>query len=297
VLVFPAAFSYERATDEQSALQALARYGADARVLAGGQSLIPAMRYRLARPAVLVDINPLEQLSYVAERDGYLAIGATARDFALETSPLIRAQYELIAKAGAVVADPVVRQTGTLVGSLCHNDPAGDWPVAALAGRADILIRGAKGERVVSADDFIVDSYTTAVNDGEMAIEVRFPKPPAKTFGSYYKIERKVGDFATACAGVQLTFNADGTIASAGVAIGAVGAKALRVPEGEAMLKGAVPNEELVAEVAAAARRIADPVADNRGSAEYKREMAGVLVARALRDICRRAGAREFTKS
>ncbi len=285
--MFPAQFTYERARSEDEALAALAKYGADARILAGGQSLIPAMRYRLARPEVLVDINAIASLDYLEERDGYLTVGATARDYALEVSPLIRTQYELLASASKVIADPVVRQTGTLVGSLCHNDPSGDWPVAALAARAQIIVRGTRGTRTLSADDFLVDSFTTAVNEGEMAIEVRFPKPPPLTYGAYHKIERKVGDFATACAGVQLTFDATGRIATSGIAIGAVGAKALRVSDGEMMMTGNVPTEELIGEVVEAAKRIADPVADNRGSVEYKREMAGVLVGRALRVACR----------
>lgn len=288
--MFPAPFTYERAQTEDGALEALARYGADARILAGGQSLIPAMRYRLARPAVLIDINPLRSLEYLEERDGHLAIGAATRDFALEVSPLVRSQYELLAQASTLVADPVVRQTGTLVGSLCHNDPAGDWPVAALAGRAQIVVRSKNGERVLSADEFIVDSYTTALSDTEMAVEVRFPKPPPRSAGAYFKIERKVGDFATACAGVQLSFDEAGAVTQAGIAIGAVGAKALRVTQAEQILTGSMPSGDSIAAAMEAARQIADPVADNRGSAEYKREMAGVLVGRAIRAACKRAG-------
>ena len=288
--MFPAQFNYERAQSVDEALAGLAKYGADARILAGGQSLIPAMKYRLARPAVLIDINPIASLAYLEERDEYLAVGATARDYALEISPMIRSQYALLAAAGSVVADPVVRQSGTVVGSLCHNDPSGDWPVAALAARAQIVVRPPGGERVLAADDFIVDSYTTAIQDGEMAIEVRFPKPPPLTYGSYHKLERKVGDFATACAGVQLTFEPSGRVARTGIAIGAVGAKALRVSDGEMLLTGNVPSEELIDEVIECARRAADPIADNRGSVEYKREMAGVLVGRALRDACRLSG-------
>lgn len=288
--MFPAQFSYERAQTEDEALEALARYGADARILAGGQSLIPAMRYRLARPAVLIDINPLKSLEYLKESDGYLAIGATTRDFALEVSPLIRSRYALLADAGVVVADPVVRQSGTVVGSLCHNDPAGDWPVAALAGRAEVVLRSKGAARTVSADEFIVDSFTTALAEGEMAVEVRFPKPPERTSGAYKKIERKVGDFATACAGVQLTLAADGTIAAAGIAIGAVGAKAMRVTEAERLLAGARPGNELIRAAMEAAKKTADPSADNRGSAEYKREMAGVLVGRALLTTFERLG-------
>jgi carbon-monoxide dehydrogenase medium subunit len=290
VFVFPAAFEYRRADSVEAALAALAQYGSDARLLAGGQSLIPAMRYRLARPSALVDINPIRALSYLrSDGDNALIVGAIARDAELEVSPVVR-KLPLLADVSAVVADPVVRQSGTVVGSLCHNDPAGDWPVAALAGRASVVIRGAKGERVVSADDFLVDSYTTAVGQGEMAIEVRFPKPPDKTSASYQKLERKVGDFATACAGARISLGADGTIADASVAIGAVGPKAMRVVEAEKLLRGAKPSKDLLRAAADAARKLADPVADNRGSKDYKRDMAGVLVIRAIATALERLG-------
>lgn len=288
--MFPAQFTYQPARNTDEALDALARYGAEARILAGGQSLIPAMRYRLARPSVLVDINPIADLGYLREADGHLAIGACTRDFAIETSPLISSQYALIADASVVVADPIVRQTGTLLGSLCHNDPAGDWPVAATAARAQVVVRGKAGERVIPIDEFVVDSYTTALVEGEMAVEVRFPKPPDRTSGAYYKIERKVGDFATACAGVQLTVTADGAITNAGIAIGAVGPKAIRVTEAERILSGAKPSSDLIHAAVDAAKNAAQPESDNRGSAEYKREMAGVLVGRALHKTLERLG-------
>jgi carbon-monoxide dehydrogenase medium subunit len=280
--MFPAPFDYHRATSVDETLSLLSRYGGDARVLAGGQSLIPAMRFRLARPAVLVDINALSELSYLREADGVLAIGALTRDAQLETAPLIGSAYQLLAETSALVADPVVRQSGTVVGSLCHNDPAGDWGVTALATRAEIVVRGTGGTRVVPIDDFLVDSFTTAVADGELALEVRFPVQTARTSGSYQKIERKVGDFATAAAAVQITLGEDGSIVQAGVAIGAAGPKATRVAAAEQLLRGSKPTKDLVRAAADAARKIADPVADNRGSVEYKKDMAGVLVARGL---------------
>ena len=280
--MFPAPFDYHRPGSVDETLALLAQYGADARILAGGQSLIPAMRFRLARPAVLVDINGLSELSYLREADGMLAIGAMTRDAALETSALITSKYPLLADTSALVADPVVRQSGTVVGSLCHNDPAGDWGVTALAGRAQIIIRGATGTRTVTIDDFLVDSFTTAVGDGELALEVRFPTPPARTAGSYQKIERKVGDFATAAAAVRVTLDANGAITGAGVAIGAAGPHAMRVRDAEQLLQGATPTKELLRAAADAARALADPAADNRGSVEFKKDMAGVLVRRAL---------------
>ena len=288
--MFPAAFEYHRVRSADEALALLAQYGADARLLAGGQSLIPAMRYRLARPAVLIDINPIEELSYLRESGGALRLGALARDAALESALLVGERYALLADVSSVVADPVVRQMGTVVGSLCHNDPAGDWAVAALATRAQIVVRGKDGERVVTSDDFIVDSYTTAVAEGEMALEVRFPTPGPRTSGSYQKMERKVGDFATAAAGAQLTLAGDGTIADAGIAIGAAGPKALRVSAAERLLQGAKPSAALIRAAGDEARSLADPSADTRGSAEFKKEMAGVLVERALRKALLRLG-------
>ena len=288
--MFPAQFDYQRAHSVDEALGALAGRGDDARILAGGQSLIPAMRFRLARPAVLIDINPIADLAFLRESNGFLCVGACARDFALEISPLVTSRYPLLADTSAVVADPVVRQTGTVVGSLCHNDPAGDWPVAALAARAQLVLRSKSGERTVAIDDFIVDSYTTAVKEGEMVTEVRFPTPDDRTRGSFHKLERKVGDFATASAAARITLKPDGTIGSAGVAIGALGLKALRVAAAEKLLAGAKPSKDLIAAAAREAEKAADPTADNRGSVAYKKAMAGVLVGRALVSTFERLG-------
>jgi len=290
VRVFPAQFEYRRARSTEEALSALAQAGSDGRVLAGGQSLIPAMRYRLAQPAVLIDINPIQSLDYLREAGGNLVIGACARDFALETSKFIGERYRLIADASRVIADPVVRQMGTVVGSLCHNDPAGDWPVVALASRAQILVRGAKGGRTIAIDDFIVDSFATAVQEGELAIEVRIPTPGDRTSGSYQKMERKVGDFATAAAAVQITLAADGSVADIGLAVGAVGPKAMRVAAAEKLLKGAKPTKDLIRAAAEEATKIADPTADNRGSVEFKKAMSGVLLRRALEATFERLG-------
>ena len=288
--MFPAAFEYHRAGSVDEGFALLQAHGGDARVLAGGQSLIPAMRYRLARPAVLIDINPIADLGYIRETDGMLVLGALARDAALEHLPWIAQRYPLLADVSKVVADPVVRQMGTVVGSLCHNDPAGDWAVAALAGRATVVVRGAKGTRTVPIDEFLVDSFTTAVADGEMALEVRFPTPSGRASASYQKLERKVGDFATASAAAQIALAADGTIAEAGIAVGAAGPTALRVTAGEALLRGQKPTRDLVRAAADEAAKAADPAADARGSAEYKKAMAGVLVGRALASACAQLG-------
>jgi len=289
--VIPAAFEYFRANSVDEAVAQLEQHGAEARVLAGGQSLIPAMRFRLARPGVLVDINPVRELSYLRTSNGTVEIGATARDADLERAPWIGdRRWTLIRDVSRVVADPVVRQMGTVVGSLCHNDPAGDWPAVALAMRAEIVVRGKSGTRVVPIDQFLVDSFTTAINDGEMAVAARFRAADSRTAGSYQKIERKVGDFATAAAAVQISLNADGTVREAGIALSAAGPCAVRVEAAERLLVGRQPTADLVRAAADAASEKSAPQADLRGGVEYKKHLAGVLVARGLRETLARLG-------
>lgn len=288
--MIPAAFEYVRAHTTDEALAALQKHGSDARVLAGGQSLVPAMRFRLARPAVLVDINSIRDLDYV-RMNGALTIGATARDITVERATWIRdPRWSLFHEVSRVVADPVVRQMATVVGSLCHNDPAGDWTAAALAARAEIVVRGAAGERAVPIDDFLVDSFTTAVGDGEMAVAVRFPLPDDRTAGSYQKVERKVGDFATAAAAVQLSVDANGMIRQAGIALSAAGPCAVRVSDAEALLVGQKPSADAIRAAGEAATRRSEPQGDLRGSVEYKKHLAGVLVTRGLRQALARLG-------
>ncbi len=289
--MIPAAFEYLRAHSLDEAFTQLQQHGADARVLAGGQSLIPAMRFRLARPAVLVDINGIGDLDYIRVSDGMLRIGAIARDSAVERAKWItERRWSLLHDVSRVVADPVVRQTGTVVGSLCHNDPAGDWTAAALAAHASVVVRGKSGPRTVPIDEFLVDSFATAVSDGEFALEAQFPVPDDRSAGSYQKIERKVGDFATAAAAVQVSLNADGTIRTAGVALSAAGPSAVRVDDAERALVGQKPSAEVFRAAAAAAARKSAPQADLRGSVAYKKHLAGVLVERGLRQALGRLG-------
>ncbi len=288
--MIPAAFAYFRAHSADEAAALLAEHGAEARVLAGGQSLVPAMRFRLARPGVLVDINPAKDLDYI-HLDGALVIGAITRDAAIERASWIGdRKWSLLHDVSRVVADPVVRQTATVVGSLCHNDPAGDWTTVALAARADVDVRGKDGIRTVGMDDFLVDSFTTAVDEGELAVAVRFPVPDDRTAGSYQKIERKVGDYATAAAAVQVALNADGTVRQAGVALSAAGPHAVRVEEAEQLLAGREPSPDVIRAAADAASRRSEPQADLRGGVDYKKHLAGVLVARGLRQALARLG-------
>jgi carbon-monoxide dehydrogenase medium subunit len=289
--VIPAAFDYYRAHSIDEAFAHLQQHGGDARVLAGGQSLIPAMRFRLARPAVLVDVNAVSELDYLRVDGQVLAIGAIARDSDVERASWIGdRRWSLVHDVSRVVADPVVRQMGTVVGSLCHNDPAGDWTAAALASRATVVVRGKSGTRRVPIDEFLVDSFSTAVAEGEMALCAEFPVRDDRTAGSYQKVERKVGDFATAAAAVQLSLNADDTIRTAGIALSAAGATAVRVDEAETLLAGQKPTAALLRAASDAAWKRSAPQADLRGSVEYKKHLAGVLVARGLRQALARLG-------
>ena len=220
-----------------------------------------------------------------------LAIGAIARDADIERAPWIaERRWSLIHDVSRVVADPVVRQMGTVVGSLCHNDPC--WRLD--GGGARLARRGRRARRPetrqVKIDDFLVDSFTTAVGEGEMALAARFPMPDDRTAGSYQKVERKVGDFATAAAAVQVSLDANGTIREAGIALSAAGPCAVRVDEAEALLAGQKPTAELIRAAADAAAQSSAPQADLRGSVEYKKHLAGVLVARGLRQALARLG-------
>jgi aerobic carbon-monoxide dehydrogenase medium subunit len=289
--VIPAAFDYLRAHTADEAFALLQQHGADARVLAGGQSLIPAMRFRLARPAVLVDINGLDELRHLRVDGTSLRIGAIARDVDIERAPWIgERRWSLIHDASRVVADPVVRQLGTLVGSLCHNDPAGDWTAVALAARAAVIVRGPGGPRRVGIDEFLVDSYATATGEGEMALAAEFPVPDDRSAGSYQKVERKVGDFATAAAAIQVSLNVDGTIREAGIALAAAGPCAIRVDDAERLLAAQRPSVEVIRAAADAASQRSAPQGDLRGSVAFKKHLAGTLVSRGLHHAFARLG-------
>jgi len=280
--MFPAAFEYVRADSLRAVFDALKKYGADARILAGGQSLIPAMRYRLAQPAVLVDINPIKELAYLKEDGGVLKIGALTRHADLEFSPLIKSKYRLMHDVSYVVADPVVRNRGTLCGAIAHNDPAADWTAAAVAARANVVATSATGNRTIGIDDFLVDSFTNALKPGEIVTEVQWPAPEAGASGAYVKVERKVGDFATAAVGVRVLLDAKGTCTSAGVGLCAVGAQALRAKQTEKALVGGPLTDDRIRAAAEAAAKECDPADDTRGSAAFKRDLIRVLTARAL---------------
>lgn len=278
--MLPSRFEYHRPDSLEEALQLLAQHGDEAKVLAGGQSLIPVMKLRLAAPAHLVDIGRLG-LDAIAESDGTLTVGALARHRDLERSELLESRYPVMAAAAPLISDPIVRNLGTIGGSLCHADPAGDWGSVMLALDASVLLRSTRGERELAMSEFLVDTFTTAIEPDEILTEVRVPQPTGATGGAYLKLERKVGDFATVAAAVHLSLS-DGTIRRAGVALTAVGPKNLRPEAAEASLAGAEPTEAAFAEAGRLAAEASSPVSDVRGSADYKRHVVDVYVRRGL---------------
>jgi len=277
----PAPFEYERATSVEEAIAALRRVGPEARIIAGGHSLLPMMKLRLATPEHLIDINDLTELAYIREDDGEIRIGALTRHVDLERSELLARRFPLFADAEAVIADPVVRNRGTIGGSLCQADAAEDLSAVCSAVKAQVVIRGAEGERVVAMEDFHVGPYTTAVGAGEMLTEVRVPVRPGAG-SAHEKVERRAGDWAIAAASAALWMD-DGAIADAGVALGAVGMTTIHLARAEELLRGQAPSEELFAQAAAIASQDCSPRADGRGPVDYKRHLAGVLTHRALR--------------
>ena len=278
--MLPSRFEYHRPDSLEEALQLLAEHGDEAKVLAGGQSLIPVMKLRLAAPAHLIDIGRLGMDS-IAEADGRLAIGALARHRDLERSDLLEARYPVMAAAAPLISDPIVRNLGTIGGSLCHADPAGDWGSVMLALQASVVLRSGRGERELPISEFLEDTFTTALEPDEILTEVRVPQPSGSSGGTYLKMERKVGDFATVAAALHLSLS-DGTIERAGIGLTAVGSKNLQAAEAEASLAGAEPTEAAFAEAGRLAAEASSPVTDVRGSAEYKRHIVDVYVRRGL---------------
>jgi carbon-monoxide dehydrogenase medium subunit len=278
--MLPARFEYHRPGSLEEALGLLGSLE-DAKVLAGGQSLIPVMKLRFAAPSHLIDINRVPGLDGVEAANGTLRLGALARHNQIAGSEVVSARHPLLASTAPQIADPLVRNLGTVGGSLAHADPAGDWGSAMLAAGASVALRSAKGEREVAVSDFLVDIFTTAMEPDEILTEVRVPLPAGSLGGAYLKLERKIGDFATVGVAVQVEMDG-GTIRRAGIGLTGVGSKNIRADEAEASLAGAEPGEDAFANAGRLAAAAADPVADVRGSAEYKRHIVEVYVRRGL---------------
>ena len=283
----PAPFGYERATSVEGALQALQEHGSEARIIAGGHSLLPMMKLRLANPEYLVDINELAELAYIREDAGELRIGALTRHVDLLKSELLARRYPLFRDAEEVIADPVVRNRGTIGGSLCQADAAEDLSAVCSAAKAQVVIRGAGGERVVDMEGFHVGPYMTAVGEGEILTEVRLRVRPGAG-SAHEKVERRAGDWAIAAASAVVWLDG-ATIADVGIALSAVGLTTIHLTRAEELLRGQAPSEELFAQAGEIASEDCAPMADGRGPVDYKRHLAGVLTHRALRRAAARA--------
>ncbi|WP_327582673.1 xanthine dehydrogenase family protein subunit M [Nonomuraea sp. NBC_00507] len=276
----PAKFEYERADSVPHAIELLARYGPEARIVAGGHSLIPMMKLRLAQPEALIDINGLAELGRIAVEGDELAIGALVRHAELLDSTIATDLFPIFRDAEQVIADPIVRNRGTVGGSLCQGDPSEDLSAVFSALRASAVIQGPGGTRTVPIRAFHRGPYETAVGDGELLIQLRVPVTPG-TGSAYAKVERRVGDWPVAAAGAVITVR-DGMIAQAGIGLTAVGAEHFCAPEAEAFLQGEAPGEEAFAQAARIAAEHCEPHADQRGPADYKRHLAAELTKRAL---------------
>jgi len=287
--MIPPPFDYHAPKTLPEAVGLLGRLGDEAKVLSGGQSLLPMLKLRLAQPAHLVDIGRIPGLDYIKEEGGFLKIGALVRESALEASELVRSKYPILADTGRVIADPLVRNLATVAGNLAHGDPANDHPATMLALGAEVVATGPKGQRTIAIAQFFTGLFSTALAPDEILTEIRVPEPPARSGGSYVKLERKVGDFATAASAAQVTLGAGGEVVKVGIGLTNAGPVPLRAAAAEAHLMGQVPTAERIAEAARLAGEATSPGADRRGAVEYKRQMARVLTARALQRAIHRA--------
>jgi carbon-monoxide dehydrogenase medium subunit len=288
--MIPPAFEYLRPNTIPEAIAFLQQYGDDAKILSGGQSLIPMMKFRLARPGHLIDINRISGLDYIKEEGGYLKIGGLTREAELEHSALIREKYPILFDTSRVIADPQIRNMATLAGNLAHGDPANDHPATMMALGAQIVATGPQGERVIPVESFFIALFTTDLQHDEIVTEIRIPTPPPKSGGAYLKLERKVGDFATAAVAAQVTVDGQGLCQKAGIALTNVGATPIKATKAEEFLKGKKLDDANIAQAAQLASEAAQPSSDLRGPEEYKRGLVKELTKRALVRAYERAG-------
>jgi carbon-monoxide dehydrogenase medium subunit len=287
--MYPAEFEYFAPATVEEAVGLLERYGDDAKVLAGGQSLIPMMKLRIASPRCLVDVNGIGELAGLRRAGDRLLLGALCRHADVIASPIVREHLPLMHDAAQLTGDVQVRNRGTVAGSLAHADPAGDWPAALLALDTQVTIAGPGGTRTLPLAVFIVDAYTTQLASNEIITQLAVTIPSGRRGGAYAKFERRAGDFAVASAGVQVALGDDGRCAQVAVSLGAVGPAPLRARAVEEVLAGHVPSDAVIAAAERQVREAANPFADTRGSVEYKRHLAGVLFRRAFAAALARA--------
>jgi aerobic carbon-monoxide dehydrogenase medium subunit len=287
--MFPAAFDYIAPATLDEALGLLSEHGDDAKVLAGGQSLIPLLKLRFATPVVLIDIGKVDGLEGIRRENGLVRIGARTRHRDVESAVDLRGTLDALLDAAPLISDPLIRNMGTVGGSLCHADPAGDWGAVMLAVGAEFVIRSASGDRLLPADGFFEGPFTTGLHGDEIMTEIRIPITAGRSGGTYLKLERKVGDFASVAAAVHVVLGGDGRITAAGIGLCAVGSHSIKATAGEAALVGQEPSDDVIAEASRLAAEASEPKGDIRGSAEYKRDVARVFVQRGLRTAVNRA--------
>ncbi len=290
--MIPSAFDYHAPASIPEAIALLSRFGESAKVISGGQSLLPLLKLRLGTAEHLVDIGRIAGLEYVREEGGSLRIGGRTRESVLERSEIVQTRFPILLDTARVIADPLVRNRATVGGNLAHGDPANDHPATMLALRATVVAQGPNGERTIPIDRFFTGLFATALAADEILTEIRIPVPPNRSGGAYMKLERKVGDYATAAAAAQVTLDGAGNFSQVGLALTNAGPVPTRASAAEDVLRGKRADEANIAEAARRAAKAASPTADRRGSVEYKREMARVLAVRALKKAVERAGGR-----
>ncbi|HEX6481955.1 MAG TPA: xanthine dehydrogenase family protein subunit M [Ktedonobacteraceae bacterium] len=288
--LIPGSFDYMVASSVDEAVALLDQHGDEAKILAGGQSLIPLLRFRLAQPSILIDINRIDGLEYIQETDGVLHIGAMTREAELDSSSLIRDRYPILLDTSSGVADPVVRNWATVGGNIAHADPANDHPATMLALGARVVARGPAGERVIPIDEFFTDmTFETVLKPNEVLTEIRVPAPTAGSGGAYFKLERKVGDYAIAGAAAYIILDSNGNVSYAGIGLTNVGPTPIKARDAEQSLLGKPLDDVSIHQAADLAAAAAQPSSDTRGPAEYKRAMVRTLTVRALRKALARA--------
>ena len=287
--MIPPSFEYLTPSNISDAVALLQKHGDEAKILAGGHSLIPAMRLRLAEPGYLIDISGIGGLDYIQEESGQLRIGAMTCEAALEESEIVQSKYPLLLDTAKMIADPSVRNMATVGGNLAHGDPANDHPATMLALRASVIAEGPNGTREIKIDNFFPDFFTTALSEDEILTEIRIPTPPSTSGGAYLKIERKVGDYAAAAVACQLNIDSSGSIENIGLGLTNVGSTPIRASSAEELLKGKKPDENMLAEAGRLAAADSEPMEDLRGSAEYKIALVNELTQRAIKLSIQRA--------
>ena len=287
--MIPPSFEYFTPSNISDAVALLQKHGDEAKILAGGHSLIPAMRLRLAEPGYLIDIRGIGGLDYIQEESGQLRIGAMTCEAALEESEIVQSKYPLLLDTTKMIADPSVRNMATVGGNLAHGDPANDHPATMLALRASVIAEGPNGTREIKIDNFFPDFFTTALSEDEILTEIRIPTPPSASGGAYLKIERKVGDYAAAAVACQLNIDSSGSIENIGLGLTNVGSTPIRASSAEELLKGKKPDENMLAEAGRLAAADSEPMEDLRGSAEYKIALVNELTQRAIKLSIQRA--------